>query len=84
MERKIEQGKQLYLKKTHEIVINEHEITSENYRFSLHQVYDVSFKSTENETGLLYLHTNQGVLTYVMEDYPEAFIKAFNKLKERH
>lgn len=56
-------------------------ITSARHQFELRHVYDISHKPFSFGGGFLYLHTNQGVFTYKIEDNPAPFIHAFKSLK---
>ena len=38
---------------------------------------DFSYREIANQGGILYLHTLQGVYTYIVKSSPEAFITAY-------
>jgi hypothetical protein len=56
-------------------------IASERDQFKLEHVHDVSHKPFSFGGGILYLHTNQGVFPYNIQEDPSYFILAFKALK---
>lgn len=59
-------------------------IISERHTFKLQHVYDVSHKPFSFGGGLLYLHTNQGVFPFQIQENPSNFIQGFKSLKIEH
>lgn len=59
------------------------ELVTSGVIYPLANVWDISWKSFSDDSGLLYLHTNQGVITYKIQKAPDSFIKAFRQLKGR-
>lgn len=57
---------------------------SERHKFKLQHVYDVSHKPFSFGGGLLYLHTNQGVFPFQIQENPSNFIQGFRSLKIEH
>ena len=57
-----------------------YKIETETHTFQLEHILDISYKPFSNGGGLLYLHTNQGVFTYIIEKDPKVFIKAVKDL----
>ena len=45
--------------------------------FPIKDVMDFSYREIANQGGILYLHTLQGVYTYIVKSSPEAFITAY-------
>ncbi|WP_313893704.1 hypothetical protein [Psychrobacillus sp.] len=58
-------------------------IATANHQFKLHHVLDVSHKPFSFGGGMLYLHTNQGVFTYKIEEDPSYFIHTYNSFKTK-
>ena len=56
-------------------------IITERHKFRLQHVYDVSHKPFSFGGGLLYLHTNQGVFSFQIQESPLHFIQGFKSLK---
>ncbi|WP_419959694.1 hypothetical protein [Psychrobacillus sp. BM2] len=56
-------------------------IISERHKFKLQHVHDVSHKPFSFGGGLLYLHTNQGVFPFQIQENPSNFIQGFKLLK---
>lgn len=59
-------------------------IMSDSHKFKLQHVYDVSHKPFSFGGGLLYLHTNQGVFPFQIQENPSNFIQGFKLLKTEH
>lgn len=55
-------------------------IVTHSREFLLHQVYDMSYRRLGLEEGILYLHTNQGVYPYQVQNDPIKFMDAFKEL----
>lgn len=51
--------------------------------FPLSQVFDISFRPFGGEALMIYLHTHQGVYTYMTETDPKPFILAYKSLVSR-
>ncbi|WP_026690785.1 hypothetical protein [Alteribacter aurantiacus] len=62
------------------ITMDKEKITTRHREFLFKNVFDVSFRSLQGEEGLLYLHTNQGVYSYMVKSDPSEFIAAFKEL----
>lgn len=58
-------------------------IKSARHQFELRHVHDISHKPFSFGWGILYLHTNQGVFSYKIQDNPTSFINAYKSLKSR-
>lgn len=56
------------------------EVTSYTHKFQLHALLDVSYKPFTNGQGFLYLHTNQGVFSFLVSTNPESFMQVCRKL----
>lgn len=64
----------------HVMSLCENEIVTHVRSFSLHEVYDLSYRKLGNREGILYLHTKQGVFPYQVKSDPAAFMDAFRSL----
>ncbi|HHW37017.1 MAG TPA: hypothetical protein GXX18_07250 [Bacillales bacterium] len=79
--RRIDNNQQLYIQTLAYIHLYKDRIETEAQTFSLKNVFDMSFKSFSSNNGFLYLHTHQGVFTYIVESNPSKFIKVFKNIK---
>lgn len=57
-----------------------YKIETETHTFELKQIMDISYKPFSGDNGLLYLHTDQGVYTFLIETNPKIFINAVKDL----
>ncbi|MFJ8065252.1 hypothetical protein ACIQYS_11530 [Psychrobacillus sp. NPDC096426] len=65
----------------YELQLNTEGITTARHQFELGHVHDISHKSFSFGGGILYLHTNQGVFSYKIQDNPTPLMHAFKSLK---
>lgn len=79
-EKYIEKFEQKYSMHTYTLSLYYYKIVTEAHTFELEIISDISYKPFSTSGGLLYLHTNEGVFTYILENDPEIFI---NAVKER-
>ncbi|TYR81518.1 hypothetical protein FZC66_06670 [Priestia megaterium] len=79
--RKIKFHQQHYIKTEHDLHLFQDRIQTANKAFVLDHVLDISYKPFSLKSGLLYLHTNQGVFTYEVMTDPYSFIEEYKKLK---
>ena len=52
-------------------------VVTQNREFPINIVMDFSYRAIAKQGGILYLHTLQGVYTYIVKSSPEAFINAY-------
>ncbi|MEK5184972.1 hypothetical protein [Solibacillus sp. FSL W7-1324] len=52
-------------------------VVTQNREFPINIVMDFSYRKIASQGGILYLHTLQGVYTYIVKSSPEAFINAY-------
>ena len=57
-----------------------YKIESETHTFQLEHIIDISYKPFSKSGGLLYLHTTQGVFTFIIENDPKVFMNAVKDL----
>ena len=81
IKRVIEFNQQKFIKSEHRINLYKSKISTISNQFELKNVLDISFRSFSGETGLLYLHTNQGVFAFEVNADPTYFINEYKKLK---
>lgn len=60
-----------------QIYLYRNRIVTRYRRFPIEDVLDISFRKVGGEGGLLFLHTVQGIFSYVVETSPKLFIQAF-------
>ncbi|MFC0524440.1 hypothetical protein ACFFGV_12770 [Pontibacillus salicampi] len=80
VERRIKDYKQQYIEVKEYLYLYETSVSSKTKQFHLHHIFDISYKPTDGRYGFLYLHTNQGVISYQVTEDPYSFIEAFRKL----
>lgn len=80
-ERSIEAGEMKIVKTENNLYLYEDTLVASSTKFSLANVWDISYKSFSDEANLLYLHTHRGVVTYKVHSDPGKFVTAFKKLK---
>ena len=83
IERMIVKFQQISKETTHLISLSAEKITTGNHTFQLKNVFDISYKSFSGNKGLLYLHTNQGVIMFEIESDPSKFIQTYKNLRIR-
>lgn len=83
-ERSIEAGEMKIIKTENNLYLYEDTLVASSTKFSLANVWDISYKSFSDEANLLYLHTHRGVITYKVYSDPGKFVTAFKKLKNVH
>ena len=59
------------------IYLYKDKVVTQNREFPINIVMDFSYRKIANQGGILYLHTLQGVYTYIVKSSPEAFIDAY-------
>lgn len=64
----------------HSLSLSQTTLTSYAHRFQLDELFDISYRPFTNGQGFLYLHTNQGVFSYLVSTNPENFIRACKNL----
>lgn len=58
-------------------------IFSNSHHFHLQNVLDMSYKPFSNGQGILYLHTNEGVFSFLISTNPAQFIQSYQLLTSR-
>lgn len=79
--RTIEWNKQYTIEQQQQLDLYEDKIITGDHQFALQDVLDISYRTLSVDSGLLYLHTNQGVFTYNVHSNPNHFIETYKKLK---
>lgn len=57
-------------------------VSSNAHHFLIETLFDVSYKPLSNGQSFLYLHTNQGLFSFLISSSPEHFIHAFKKISK--
>lgn len=57
-------------------------VYSNSHHFLLETLFDVSFKPLSNGQSFLYLHTNQGLFSFIISSNPEKFIQTFKSISK--
>ena len=58
-------------------------ITSRDREFPIDRVHDMTFRQVSGEDGMLYLHTDKGVYSFIVRTDPRRFMEAYRELKFR-
>ncbi|PIC68112.1 hypothetical protein CSV71_11740 [Sporosarcina sp. P21c] len=81
IQRVVDHLEQTFQKSTHTICLFQDRITTSQRTFPLQHVFDLSYRPFSGQTGLFYLHTNEGVFTFEIEEEPEHFISLFKQIQ---
>lgn len=65
----------------HEILLYENRIVAQSNQFLLSEVLDISYKSSLQSYGWLYIHTVKGMFPYKVKEHPAVFIEKYLELK---
>ena len=76
-ERKVTSIEQFEIEHDRIIYLYNDKVVTQNREFPIKVVMDFSYREIANQGGILYLHTLQGVYTYIVKSSPEAFITAY-------
>jgi hypothetical protein len=79
--RTIQNNQQFYIEEQSSIDLYQNEVVTPFETISIENIFDVSFKEFSNTSGLLYLHTNRGVKTYMVKESPSTWMETFHKCK---
>ncbi|WP_102347514.1 hypothetical protein [Bacillus sp. Marseille-P3661] len=80
--RTIENNQQHTIEQHKVMNLFEDKIIADSKLFYLKDVLDISYKAFSQDYGFLYLHTNQGLFSFVVRSEPHHFIKEYNRLKK--
>ncbi|MCA1032461.1 hypothetical protein LCL95_15605 [Bacillus timonensis] len=83
IERKIDGLQQNIHQTIHYLYLFENEVHTSSQKFNLKDIFDMSFKSINLDTGFLYLHTHQGIFSFQVEDHPLHFMDEYKKLQKK-
>ena len=76
-ERRVTSIEQFEIEHDRIIYLYNDKVVTQNREFPIKDVMDFSYREIANQGGILYLHTLQGVYTYIVKSSPEAFITAY-------
>lgn len=77
IERKVTSNEQLEIEHDRIIYLYSDKVVTHYREFPIKDVMDFSYRKIADQGGILYLHTLQGVFTYIVKHSPEAFITAY-------
>jgi len=77
IERKVTRIGQYEIEHSRCIYLYNDRVVTQNREFPMNDVMDFSYRKIINHGGILYLHTIQGIYTYIVKSSPEDFIKAY-------
>ena len=76
-ERKVTSIEQFEIEHDRIIYLYNDKVVTQNREFPIKDVMGFSYREIANQGGILYLHTLQGVYTYIVKSSPEDFITAY-------
>lgn len=76
-ERKVIGIEQFQIEHDRIIYLYNDKVVTQYREFPIKVVMDFSYRQIGSQGGILYLHTLQGVYTYIVKSSPEAFIEAY-------
>lgn len=76
-ERKVTSTGQYEIEHHRNIYLYKDKVVTEYREFPIQNVMDFSYREITNQGGVLYLHTAQGVFTYIVKSSPKKFILAY-------
>jgi len=59
------------------LCLYDEKVTSKHREFPIEDVTDLSYRTLGADGGMLYLHTNKGVYSYIVKSSPMDFINTF-------
>ncbi|WP_249869526.1 hypothetical protein [Oceanobacillus saliphilus] len=80
--REVSSIEQIDVEHKRKMYLYEEKIVTKHREFSIDDVLDVSYRFIGGDGGLLYLHTNYGVYSYIVKTSPEAFVEAFKEYRK--
>ena len=77
IERKVTSFEQFEIEHDRIIYLYNDKVVTQYREFPIKVVMDFSYREIANQGGILYLHTLQGVYTYIVKSSPIDFITAY-------
>ncbi|WP_280768719.1 hypothetical protein [Salipaludibacillus daqingensis] len=66
------------------LYLYEDKLITQHREFPADKVFDMSYRELKSgEEGTLFIHTSQGVFTYIVKEDPAEFIEAFKELEKK-
>ncbi|TGB05344.1 hypothetical protein [Halobacillus salinus] len=72
--RTIENNRQHYIEEHLSLQLYEHIVRTPSEDIPLQNLFDVSHRTLSGDQGFLYLHTNSGVRTFLVNQSPEEWV----------
>lgn len=63
------------------LYLYEDRLVTKHREFAIDSIHDLSYRSLGKNGGLLYIHTDKGVFSYILKSSPENLIQIFKDLK---
>ncbi|OPA78312.1 hypothetical protein BVG16_10495 [Paenibacillus selenitireducens] len=82
VERNVTGLEQTIMKQERWIYLYQEKIVTKYREFPIQEVFDMSYRSMGGNGGILYLHTRQGVFSYMVSEDPRPFMEAYKLLIE--
>ncbi|MFC0300326.1 hypothetical protein ACFFIS_05740 [Virgibacillus soli] len=79
IEREVTSIEQRQIEHHREICLYTNRVETKHRQFSIEEIRDMSYRMSSKNSGLLYLHTIQGVFSYYVKTPPKQFVEAFQQ-----
>jgi len=81
VQREVSSVEQIKIEHERTIYLYEEKVVTQNRKFPIDEVIDMSYRFIGGDGGLLYLHTTKGVFSYTVKSSPKEFVEAFKMQK---
>lgn len=81
--REVDSITQINTEQERTMYLYEDRVVTKYREFSIENIIDMSYRFIGTRGGLLYLHTDSGVFSYVVKASPEVFVQAFKDYKSK-
>ncbi|WP_210366523.1 hypothetical protein [Bacillus sp. REN3] len=78
--RKVMDNTQIFIRQEEQIKLYPDKVITASHHFMIRDILDISFREMSGKS-FLYLHTTSGLFSYLTEDHPHLFMKAYRLLK---
>ena len=77
IERHVDGLEQKNVESKRTLYLYDEKVVSRHREFPIKDVTDVSYRTVGPDGGMLYVHTNKGIYTYIVKSSPMDFINTF-------
>lgn len=80
--REVDRTAQKTREELRKLFLYEDKVVTKHRIFKIDAVFDMTYRFIGGKGGLLYLHTDKGVFSYMIKESPELFVEVFKELKK--